>query len=162
MDFHSRHRGNKPVSPARQRFDVSRRVDRIAYHFANAGNGIVKTMIEVNESVVRPDLRSKFVARHDIARTIQQGGKYLERLALQSEFYAVFPELARAGIQFEYVEAKSAKGWCGRSHNEARKFGKPITILTPVGSSAPSSENVFVLNSLGMEKTLGTNGGNKD
>ncbi|HTB93950.1 MAG TPA: hypothetical protein VK728_14050 [Candidatus Sulfotelmatobacter sp.] len=119
-------------------------------------------MVEVDESVVRPYLRSKFVARHDIARAIQQGGKYLERLALQSELYSVFPEFTRAGIQFEEVETKQPRGWCGRSHSESRKLGKPITIHTPMGSPAPCSGNFFVPNSLGMEKTLGTNGGKKD
>jgi hypothetical protein len=69
-------------------------------------------MVEVDEGIGRPNLGPKFVASHDITRAVQQGRQYLERLALQVELYAAFPELTRTKVQFEDVEAKSARGWC--------------------------------------------------
>jgi len=133
LNLHSRHRRNKPVSPAGQRFDISRLVDRIAQHFAHVRNSVVKAMVEVDESIGRPNLGPKFVASHDITGAVQQGREYLERLALEVELYAAFPQFARTNVQLKGVEAKSACGWCRSSHSEARKFGKPSTILSPWG-----------------------------
>jgi hypothetical protein len=90
----------------------------------------VKAVVEVDEGIGRPNLSPKFVASHDITGAVQQGRQYLERLALQVELYAAFPEFARTKIQFKGIEAKTARGWYGSSHSEARKFGKPITIFS--------------------------------
>jgi hypothetical protein len=87
-------------------------------------------MVEVDKGIGRPNLGPKFVASHDVTWAIQQGRQYLERLALQVEPYPTFSEFARTKVQFEDVEAKSARGWRGSSHKEARKFGKPTTILS--------------------------------
>jgi hypothetical protein len=70
LNLHSPHWRNKPVSPARQRFDITRRVDRIAQHFAHARNGVVKAMVEVDESINRPNFVLKFVTGHDITGAI--------------------------------------------------------------------------------------------
>jgi hypothetical protein len=101
-------------------------------------------MVEIDESIGRPNLGPKFVASHDITRTVQQGREYLERLALQVEFYAAFPEFARTKVQFKDVEAKSARGWYGSSHSEARKFGKPITILSAWGLICAGLERLYL------------------
>jgi len=77
------------------------------------------------------------------------------------EFYAAFPQFTRTKVQFKGIEAKSTHGWYGSSHSDARKSGKPTTILSPWGLIL-AAENVFVFNRLGMEKTLGMEGGGED
>src|SRR6266849_3396569 len=50
------YRRNEPVSAARQRFDVSGRLRRIAQHFANAPDCVVKAVVEVHKGIGRPEL----------------------------------------------------------------------------------------------------------
>jgi hypothetical protein len=55
-------------------------------------------MVEVDESIGRPNLGPKFVESHDITGAVQQGREYLEWLTLQAELYAAFPEFARTNV----------------------------------------------------------------
>ena len=53
---------------------------------------------------------------------------HIARLALQPQLYTVFPQLARANIQFKIVETESPFTWCGGGHNKSAIMGKPITL----------------------------------
>jgi len=77
------HGTDVPVSPARQRFDVARFLNRIAQYFANAGNCVVNAMIEIDEGISRPDLTLKFFASHDVASSFHQYREDLQWLASQ-------------------------------------------------------------------------------
>src|SRR5215469_8369183 len=50
------HRRDKPISAARERFNVSWRFGGVAEHFSKPCNGIVKTMVEIDECVGGPNL----------------------------------------------------------------------------------------------------------
>ena len=43
---------------------------------------------------------------HKIAGPMQQLGEHLQGLTMQPEFYSPSPQLTRAEIEFEFVEAK--------------------------------------------------------
>jgi hypothetical protein len=68
-------------------------------------------VIEVDKGVGLPDLGAEFFAGDEIAGPIEKRGQNLERLTLQAELDAAFPELARVSIKLENVETKHAGGW---------------------------------------------------
>src|SRR5260370_39243821 len=57
------HRSDKSVSAPRKRINVARRLRCVAVHLPKPRNGSVKATVEDDEGIVRPDLRSSFVAR---------------------------------------------------------------------------------------------------
>jgi hypothetical protein len=105
------HRRNKPVPAARECFNVSRRLGGVTEHLAKARNRIMQTMVEIDESVGRPNLGAQLLASDHIAGAIQNSGQHLQRLALQAQPYTVFPQLTGANIQFEVFEAQYARAW---------------------------------------------------
>ncbi len=68
---------DKSVSTSGEGLDVARCPRRIAQRFANAGNGVVKAVVEIDKSVRGPDFRPKFFAGHQIASSLQQHSQYL-------------------------------------------------------------------------------------
>ena len=79
------YRTDIPVPPARQRFDVARRLRRIAKRFANPGDCIVQAVVKIDERVRGPNSGLKFLAGHNIAGTFQQDLEHLQRLATQAQ-----------------------------------------------------------------------------
>src|SRR6266566_1384508 len=63
------HWRDKPVSAPRQRFDIARLLGGVAEHLPQAGNRIVEAMVEIDESVGGPNLRSQLFASNQIAGT---------------------------------------------------------------------------------------------
>jgi len=100
------HRRDKPLSPARQRFNVTGSLGGVAEHLANPRNRIVQAMVEIDKSIGCPNQRSQLLASDDIAGTLKQSGQDLYRLTLQSESYTVFAQLPIAQIQLETIETQ--------------------------------------------------------
>jgi hypothetical protein len=103
------HRRDKPVSAARQRFNVAGSLDGVAERLAKARNRIVQAMVEIDKSVRGPNLRPKFLESHDITGALQQCRKYLEWLALQAQSDPTFAQLRRTNIQFKDVKANPSR-----------------------------------------------------
>ena len=61
------HRRDKPVSAARQRFNVARHLGGVAERLAKARNRIVQAMVEIDERVGGPNLRAQLLASDHIA-----------------------------------------------------------------------------------------------
>jgi hypothetical protein len=64
-------------------------------------------MVEINERVLGPNLYTKLFPSDQPSGTLQQDGKNLEWLPLQTHFQAVFPQLASPQISFKSSEAKN-------------------------------------------------------
>jgi hypothetical protein len=121
----------------------------------------VKAVVEIDKRVGWPDFRAKFFTSHEIAGTLQQRCKHLEGLALQTQLYPPFPQLAGAGIKLKNIEAQHGFGWGRGRHNEFRKLGQPITVSNP-WRQPEWAENVFVFMVIPMEETLGIDRAGED
>jgi hypothetical protein len=66
--FHWR---DKPVSVARKCFDVAGSLGGVAKCLAEAGNRVVETVVEIDESVGGPNLRADLLASDHITGTIE-------------------------------------------------------------------------------------------
>lgn len=115
------HRCDEPVSAARKRFNVARRLGGIAQYLTQARNRIVQAMIEINKRVSGPDLLSQLFARDYISGPLQQSSQDLQRLTLQAEAYAAFAQLTGANVQFKAIESQYARGWEGGVHRTPTK-----------------------------------------
>src|SRR5208283_4121068 len=113
----------KPVPPAGKCLNESRGLGRVAQHFPQSSNGIVKTVVEVHKRIDRPDLGAKVLASHEVTGALQQDLEHLQGLALQAEFHAVFAKLAGADIEFKGAEPQYTRTWCGCRHINVHKFG---------------------------------------
>jgi hypothetical protein len=51
---------------------------------------LVEAVIEVHESIARPEFGFELFSRYKLARTLEQNGEYLKRLSLQGKL-AAFP-----------------------------------------------------------------------
>lgn len=78
----------------------------------------MQAVIEVDEGFGGPDLGAKLFACDQLARAVQQGGQYLNRLALQAEFDARLSEFGGANIEFKTIKPQDARGWSRCQHYE--------------------------------------------
>ena len=63
---------NEAIAVTGKRLDEARFVGRILQRIAQPLHRVVQALLEVNESVCRPDLLLQFVAGNDLARMLQQ------------------------------------------------------------------------------------------
>ncbi|MGB9105684.1 MAG: hypothetical protein WCC59_13065 [Terriglobales bacterium] len=85
---------NEAVTAFWQGLDVARMLGGIAQRLAQAGDGGVQVVVEVDEDVVPPEPPVQFLAGDNFARVFEQRGKHLERLVAEVDPHAVFVELA--------------------------------------------------------------------
>src|ERR1700722_17758663 len=107
---------DESISTPRQSLDITRSVCRIPKSCANPRNRIVQAVVEIDESVGRPDLRPKFFSRHQIPGTLQESSQYLQRLALQAQFRSSFAQLTSADVQFENVKPQHLRDFRRGGH----------------------------------------------
>jgi hypothetical protein len=97
--------GNKTVSLFRERLDVTRGVGVVVERLAQFFDGGVETVLEIDESVLRPEAVAKFFASDDYAGTLDQNGQDFDGLAVQVELVPEFEEFTGLGIELESSEA---------------------------------------------------------
>src|SRR5207249_11786682 len=96
--FHSRH---EAIALARQSLDKSWIFGRVFQRLAQLLDGLVQTLIEVAEGVVRPERPLQFLPRDQLPRAPQQQRENFERLILERYFPAALAQLSGRKIQFE-------------------------------------------------------------
>src|ERR1700694_3879250 len=84
----------KAVTASRDGVKVAWPLSRIAQQLADFLDCRVQTIVEIHESIGRPQRLLQFVPRNDLAGTLKQHTKYLERLVLEPDSDAVLPDLA--------------------------------------------------------------------
>jgi hypothetical protein len=82
----------------------TRHVRRITEGLTETVDGLVQTVIEVNEGVARPQLLQQLVARHDLAGPLDQSRQDLERLLAQPHADALLAQFARSAVDLEHAE----------------------------------------------------------
>jgi hypothetical protein len=70
-------------------------------------------MVEVDESIGRPEPLLHLLAGHQLTRPLQQQGQHLKRLPAQLEFPPVLAQFARAKVNFINPEANELS-WLDR------------------------------------------------
>ena len=102
-------RTNETIPTSRERLDKSRIFGRVAQCFANAINGAVQVVVEIDEAVW-PKTLLQLLARDDRAWLFQQNGKYFERLTAELELEAVFAQFSGIEVKLEGREANYMGG----------------------------------------------------
>src|ERR1700733_1431773 len=99
---------NESVTPARQGFDIARRVGRIGQGRAKLGDSHIHGVVEVAKGIAWPDALLQFLARDNRTGLLQQRRQDLQRLVLKPDACSSFAQLARTQIEFE--DPKSDRG----------------------------------------------------
>src|SRR6266849_888652 len=108
--------GDVAVTATGQRLDESRRISGIVQRLTQAVDGVVQTVIEINERVVRPEHLAEFIARDHVSGMFQQHRQNLKRLILQPDSSAVLEEFSCAEINGNRPEAGRLSGPSGIRH----------------------------------------------
>src|SRR2546428_4226823 len=84
---------NKPVSPACYRFDVAGSDGRVAQAPAESMYALVEASLEVNESIVLPQMLLEFLSHAYLPRIFQQQRQDFGSLRLQLDLKSVPPRV---------------------------------------------------------------------
>jgi hypothetical protein len=87
-----------------QGLDETRLLGVVPQSCAKFVNGFIKTALEVDKSVFRPQSFVEFFPRHHLAGTLQQQHERLKRLFLQIDLGALPAQLAGSSINLEEPE----------------------------------------------------------
>jgi hypothetical protein len=89
-----RDRGDKPITAARQGLNETRILGAIAKRFPQLTNGAADGVIEIDVGVFRPEFSPNLFAIHNISSTMEQQGKNLKWLLLDSDPDTMLAQLA--------------------------------------------------------------------
>src|SRR6266849_1628029 len=101
-------RVTRKPEPSSGRFATATR-GTLVLLFSDSGDGVVQAVVEIHKSIRRPELPSEFLARDQVAGTLQKNSQHLDGLTLQAQLDATFSQLSRLEIQFERVETQDAR-----------------------------------------------------
>src|SRR5437763_9871580 len=104
---------NKPVSPACYCFDVAGSGGRVSQGPAKSMYALVEASLEVNESIVLPQMLLEFLSRAYLSRIFQQQRQDSGSLRLQLDLESVLPQLTGLRIELEDSETNDTwgQGW---------------------------------------------------
>lgn len=94
-------RHQETVAAAREGFDETGVVGRIAQGLAQLVDGLVQAVIEIDERVGGPEPITQFFASDDLAGIFKQHCQNLYRLLLNLDLDAFFTKFSRAQIQLK-------------------------------------------------------------
>jgi hypothetical protein len=97
-------RSDEAVSTFRKRFDEARILGRIVERFAQPINGLIQTLIEVDEGFFVPELLLQLISRYNLAGSLQQYCEDAKRLFRKLDLQPLFPQFALMQIDFKYSE----------------------------------------------------------
>ena len=89
IDLLNSDRSYESISGSRNCLDKQRTIGRIAERLAQSFDGIIQSVVEINEGVGGPEPLSKFFSRHQLARAFEERLKNRERLILKVNFVTV-------------------------------------------------------------------------
>jgi hypothetical protein len=76
----------------------------------------MQSMVKIDKGFSRPDLRSKFFAGHQFARSIQQSRQYLYGLALQAQLNASLSQFSGPNVELKTVKPQNPRSWSRSQH----------------------------------------------
>src|SRR6266700_1864986 len=100
---------NKPVSPACYGFDVAGSGSRVSQGPAQSMYALVEAALEVNESIVVPQMLLELLSRADLSRIFQQQQQDFGSLRLQLDLKSVLPQLT--GLRTELEDSETNDTW---------------------------------------------------
>ena len=112
-------RGDEPVSPPGEGFNVTGAGGRVSKGLADFVDGRVEAVVEIDEGIGGPEFLLQVFARNDFASALEQQCQNLERLALQAEFHAALTQFTRGEIYNRRVAAPDAGDDSARKHHQA-------------------------------------------
>src|SRR6202007_2784559 len=99
-------RSDKTIPAPGQSFYETWRFGSVPKRFPQPLNGIINSVIEINEGIGGPNILAQVFARNDPARLFQQNPKNLERLLLQADPGSVLlAQFSGLRVQFKAREA---------------------------------------------------------
>lgn len=102
--FKNRRRSQKPVASSRNRFNVAGKLRIVAEGFSNFSDGHAQTVVELDESVFRPEALLQFLTGDNLPVTFHQNFEETAGQVLQFHSLAMARECALAGLKFEWAE----------------------------------------------------------
>src|SRR5205814_8887156 len=100
---------DEAIAAAADGFDIPGRLRRIADRRPQLVDGIVQSVVEVDERIGGPEPEPQRLARDHLARPFEQRNQQLKRLFLQAQPAAAFPQFSRRGIDIEHTKPKKGK-----------------------------------------------------
>src|SRR2546421_132238 len=100
---------NKPVSPACYCFDVTGSGGRVSQGPAKSIYALVKAALEVNESIVLPQMLLEFLSRAYLSRIFQQHQQDFGSLRLKLDLKSVLPQFT--GLRTELEDSETNDTW---------------------------------------------------
>jgi len=98
-------RGDEAVAAAGEGFNEARVVGGVAEDLADAVDGGVDAVVEVDEGAVGPEGAGDLVAGEDLAGALEEQKEKLEGLGVELEAEALAAQLAGGGVGFEGSKA---------------------------------------------------------
>src|SRR5262249_51276055 len=95
---------DETVPAARQRLDEARAARLVAERLTQSGDGIVQTVVEIDERVRWPQPRSEVLALDDLIGMLEQNREQFQREPLNRDALAALPQFAGCDVEFEETE----------------------------------------------------------
>ena len=122
------HWGDEAVTTPWDRLDELRVGGVVLERLAQAPDGVVNALLEVDGRGVGPQPRAKLLAGHELAGVLEEDGEYRERLI--GEVDAVAGSRQLTGAQVEFVRAEAKKERAGGSGVGHRRISPTSTVLS--------------------------------
>jgi hypothetical protein len=100
---------DEPIAPPRERLNKSGGISGIIQRLAQPIDRIIQSVVEVYESVLRPESFPQVFPRNHFARLFEQHGENLKWLILEPDSATVLEKFSGAEIDFEWSEARKSR-----------------------------------------------------
>ena len=114
--FDLRNGSDEAIAAPGNRFDVERRVKRIAKCVAQVGDRHIEAVIEVNEGIRGPEKAIQLISRDQFARIFQQIDQDEERLFAELDGQTGAAQFHSSRVDFEDTEMPAPSRAYGRGH----------------------------------------------
>src|SRR5207244_12710462 len=101
---------NKPVSPACYCFDVAGSGGRVSQGPAKSMDALVEAALEVNESIVLPQMLLEFLSRAYLSRIFQQHQQDFGSLRLKLDLKSVLPKFTGLRSELDDYDTNQLTG----------------------------------------------------
>ena len=103
----SAHRRDEAVAAARDRFDETGRLGRVAERGPDLRDAEIETALEIDERRLAPDGRPQIVAGDQLSRALHQQCEDAGRLRLEADRRSLAREHARGRVEFEESKTRA-------------------------------------------------------
>lgn len=142
------------ITASAHRLNKARRLRVVAQNLAQLAHGGVEAVFEVYKGVVGPKALMQFRAGHQLPGPLGQRQQQAARLLLQADGAAILAQVARAEIESERSEAKTARDGCVMS---CHGLAIPTWRTGTLGQSLRRSSTTIAQKKLCLDKYLFSN-----